>query len=102
MSGVHTAVDAPRVAEAGLFETVLTRLREEAGDHLGGTNVRLVPLAYLERPFSHILRVAVYGGEASRPDLHIFIKLFKPKTSDGGMEKMRVRVAHDFQLTCRV
>jgi Ser/Thr protein kinase RdoA (MazF antagonist) len=32
----------------------------------------------------------------------VFIKLFKPKPQDGGVEKMRARVVHDFEVSRRI
>jgi aminoglycoside phosphotransferase (APT) family kinase protein len=86
-----------------LFDPVLARLRAEAATHFGTSNAQLIPVAHEERPFSHLLRVAVCRDQdrTDRPVLHVFVKVFKPK-HDGGVEKMRVRVAHDFQITGRV
>jgi hypothetical protein len=84
-----------------LFEPVLVRLQADALAHFGTANARLIPIAHEERPFSHLLRVGVCRESADRPDLHVFIKIFKPKPLDGGVEKMRLRVAHDFQVSRR-
>jgi hypothetical protein len=83
---------------AQIFEPVLSRLQAEAAAYFGTADVRLIPLAYEERPFSHLQRVAVCHS-ADSPNLHIFIKIFKSKSIDGSVEKMRERVAQDFQMT---
>jgi hypothetical protein len=85
-----------------LFTPVLTRLRIDGPAHFGIAEPRLLPLAYEERPFSHLLRVGVCRPAADRADLHVFVKLFKPKPHDGGVEKMRARVAHDFEVSRRI
>lgn len=82
------------------FEPVLARLQAEAAAHFGTAHARLVPLAYEERPFSHLLRVAVCRHSTDRPDLHVFIKIFKAKSNDG-LENMRQRVVHDFHASQR-
>ena len=40
-----------------VFDPVLSRLRSEAPQHFGAAGVQLVPVAYEDRPFSHLLRV---------------------------------------------
>jgi aminoglycoside phosphotransferase (APT) family kinase protein len=85
-----------------LFEPVLARLRAEALEHFGTAGARLVPLAYEQRPFSHLLRVGICRNGAATPDQFVFVKLFKPKPHDGGVEKMRARVAHDFEVSRRI
>jgi hypothetical protein len=88
-------------AEVSRFAPVLTRLQENAIAHFGTADARLVPGAHEERPFSHLLRVGVYRNGASRPDLHLFVKLFKPKP-DLDADRMRRRVEQDFELSRRL
>jgi hypothetical protein len=84
------------------FQPVLAKLRVDAGAHFGCPDARLCPVAYEERPYSHLLRVRVLtGGDASESP-HVFVKIFKPKPHDGGVEKMRTRVAHEFGVTRRI
>ncbi len=85
-----------------LFEPVLEQLRADALGHFGTADVSLAPLAYEERPFSHLLRVGVCRHGTEDPDLYVFVKVFKPKPQDGGVEKMRRRVAHDFEVSRRI
>jgi hypothetical protein len=93
------AVASPGTQAAGkMFEPVLARLRNDVGN-FGAADARLVPMAYQERPFSHVLRVGMYLRETEAPARHFFVKVFKPKPDDGGVAKMRRRVEHDFAVT---
>jgi hypothetical protein len=80
----------------------LDRLREDAVAHFGTREIQFIRLAYEERPFSRLLRVGICRHGAGTPDEFIFVKLFKPKEHDGGVEKMRARVAHDFEVSRRI
>ncbi len=82
-----------------VFEPVLARLLMEATEHFGTPSAQLLPLAYEERPYSHLLRVRVSHQGLEPRDSHLFIKIFKPKPRDGGVEKMRLRVEQDFHTT---
>jgi hypothetical protein len=97
-----STIDSSMPPAPQVFEPVLARLRADALGHFGTAKARLVPLDYEERPFSHLLRVGVCRNGTETPDLHVFVKLFKPKPQDGGVEKMRVRVAHDFEVSRRI
>ena len=88
-----------RSAGLQLFDPILARLQADATSHFGTPDAQLVPLEHEERPFSHLLRVGVCRDRTNRPDMHVFVKVFKPKPHDGGIEKMRLRVAHDFEVT---
>jgi len=92
---------ASRTPATRLFEPVLARLQADAIALFGTPDARFIPIAHEERPFSHLLRVRVCRQE-SAPDLHVFIKIFKPKPVDGAVEKMRLRVAHDFEITRQI
>jgi hypothetical protein len=85
-----------------LFDPVLARLQADAAVHFGAADARLIPTAHEERPFSHLLQLTVRHQQPNRPHLHLFIKIFKTKPIEGGVEKMRLRVAHDFQVTRRI
>ena len=87
---------------SAVFDPVLSRLQADAAVGGDRTALRLVPLAHQERPFSHVLRVGVYPSDGSTAQRHLFVKVFKPKPDDGGVEKMRRRVAHDFDVTRHV
>lgn len=83
-----------------LFEPVLARLERDASAHFNGLSIRLVPAGLQERPFSHVLRLGVYSGEAPSPMSHLFVKVFKQKViPQAGPDAMRLRVAHDFEAT---
>jgi hypothetical protein len=100
MSAGLTVMDVP--SELSVFEPVLARLQAEAVAHFGTAETRLVPLAVEQRPFSQLLRVGVCRNGAVAPDVYLFVKVFKPKPEDGGVEKMRARVAHDFDVSRRI
>jgi hypothetical protein len=84
------------------FAPVLAQLRAESAVHFGTGDVRLEPVAYQERPYSHVLRVGVCRRGFDTPDLFVFVKLFKPKLLDGGADKMRRRIVHDFEVSRRI
>ncbi len=86
---------------AALFAPVLDRLQGDAAAHFDRGPVRLVPSGYEERPFSHLLRVAVYGKESPTPLSCLFVKIFKPKIVDGRADGLRDRIARDFEATRR-
>jgi hypothetical protein len=91
-----------RIAEAPRrqFEQILTRLAGNAGEHFGTASVQLVPVAYEDRPFSHLLRVKV-----SRPataDMHLFVKIIKTESVAGGIAKVRSRLVGDFETTRKI
>ena len=82
------------------FRSVLERLPAESCSHFGVDAVRLEPVSYQERPFSHVLRVAVFTSAASRPATHLFVKVFKASAVD--VPRMGQRVARDFETTSRI
>jgi hypothetical protein len=79
------------------FMPVLERFTRESGS-LFEPGVNLVPIAYQERPFSRLLRLAVRDSRSGLADRHVFVKLFKDKqlAEAGGMQG---RVAQDFAVT---
>lgn len=85
-----------------IFCPVLTKLGADPVSHFGAAEVRLVPAGVQERPFSQVMRLGVYPNGADEPASHIFVKVFKPKSIDGGMDAMRRRVAADYATTRRV
>lgn len=84
-----------------VFLPVLKRVEKNAAEHFGLDAVRLHPVDYHERPFSHLLRMRVCGGDG-RTAQHLFVKVSKAKDVPGGVEAMRDRVARDFEVTRRV
>jgi hypothetical protein len=89
------------LADQDLFAPVLRKLGIDATAYFGTSPVRLVPVAAFERPFSSLLRVAVYCEDA-KPLAHLFLKVFKPVEVEGGLDTLRRRVAEDFDTTRRV
>jgi tRNA A-37 threonylcarbamoyl transferase component Bud32 len=85
-----------------VFTPVLARLAADAASYFNVPAVRLSPAGSQERPFSHLLRLRVCDGETERTLSHLFVKVFKPKSTPGGGPKLRSRVANDFETTRRV
>jgi aminoglycoside phosphotransferase (APT) family kinase protein len=82
-----------------LFEPVLARLRSDACTHFDRDDLQLEPTHLHERVLSYVLRLAVRcPGNVPLP--HLFVKIFKPRPSPG-MEAMRARLQHDFDVTRR-
>jgi hypothetical protein len=79
------------------FAPVLERFAGDSGA-LFGPGVELVPVAYQERPFSRLLRLAVREPRSGQAHRHVFVKLSKDKVvaEAGGMQG---RVARDFAVT---
>ena len=90
-------VDAPAA-----FVPVLARLQADVGARFGAPVVQFDVAAYQDRPFSQLLRIRVWGEGRDRPLTHLFVKLTKPTALNGDREKLRQRVARDFETTCRV
>lgn len=82
-----------------VFEPVLQRLAADAASYVGAPSVRLTATRAIERPGSHVLRVAVHGQDDGTTLCHLFVKVFKPKRIEGGIEAMRARVARDHRTT---
>jgi hypothetical protein len=81
-----------------IFAPVLDAFRPDAAACFRGP-VRLRPDAYQERPYSHLLRVAVLNGESEQPASHVFVKVFKDKPVEGRTDGMRARVERDYATT---
>lgn len=84
----------------GGFQPVLDRLASESRLLFGSDTARLEPVSYRERPFSHVLRVAVYTSAEARPRTHLFVKIFKAAAAD--VQRMTLRVARDFETTSHI
>jgi aminoglycoside phosphotransferase (APT) family kinase protein len=85
-----------------VFAAVLPKLQRDTALAFGLERVDLIPLRYDERPFSHVLRVAVQAPLQSRPVTHLYVKITKPTALAGDRHRLRERVAHDFETTRRV
>lgn len=88
--------DVPR-----LFAPILPRLEADLRAHFRIPDVRVTPVGYENRPFSHILRVSVHTGQPPSERL-LFVKVFKSQADPPGVDKMRQRVRHDFESTRRI
>jgi hypothetical protein len=82
------------------FAPVLERFTLES-ESLFESSVELVPIAYQERPFSRLLRLAVRDPRSGQAQRHVFVKLFNDKVvaEAGGMQG---RVARDFAVTYEI
>jgi hypothetical protein len=98
---VPVRVLAPGEPTPAVFDAVLPRLRDDARQ-LFGADVRLQPVAYELRPFSHLLRLAVWQDGHTVPSSHCFLKIFKPKPVPDGEAQMRTRVEHDYATNRRI
>ncbi len=97
--GIHRL--APGAAVPAVFDTVLARFVADAPT-VFGAGVRLEPVAFELRPFSHLLRIAIVAQDDVTPARHCFLKIFKPKAVPDGEAQMRRRVEHDFATTRRI
>lgn len=95
---------AATAEEAGdtRFRDVLDKLKADPAAVTVSGSLRLQPTRFENRPFSHLLRVAVYEHDSALPRSHLFLKMFKPKAGDESNEKMRLRVVHEFDTLERV
>lgn len=80
------------------FEPILTRLAADSQACFDIPEVRLVPVGHEERPFSFLVRVAVWQPGGSTPIGHAFLKIYKPKDPASGVD-VRRRVVRDFEVT---
>jgi hypothetical protein len=93
------ATSVPDLSVPACFQPVLERLHADSADHFG-VPARLEPVDYRERPFSHVLKVAVYTNGAKGPSTHLFVKVFKAGAAD--VQRISARVAQDFETTARL
>lgn len=84
-----------------MFEPVMGWLDSVAAAHIGTSGVRLEPVRYEERPFSHVLKVAVRPDTSVVAERHLYVKLFKC-ASPKDLERIRGRVAREFEQTSDV
>lgn len=84
------------------FDPVLARLVHDAGAHYGCGAAKVVPVRFEERPFSYLLRVAVYGDGPDSPLSHMFVKIYKRDALGGDVDAIRARVEQDFDTTRRI
>lgn len=85
-----------------IFTPVLARLHADAAAHFGIASLRLVPSGRQDRPASHLLRLDVCRDGDDSPLSHLFLKVFKPKDIEGGLDAMRQRVERDYETTRRI
>jgi hypothetical protein len=81
------------------FKPVLAWLGSDSAALLGIPGAQFEAVAYEERPFSYVLKVAVYADGGAAPDRHLFIKIFKAGSSPDDVRRMRERVQSDFEKT---
>jgi hypothetical protein len=94
------ALSAVRGTPPAVFDHALRSLESDAARHFGAIGLRVQPLAYEDRLYSHLLLAAVAAPDAP-PSTHVFIKVFKLRP-DGDVEAMRRRVALEYAATTAV
>lgn len=82
-----------------IIAPLMAWLTAELPSHLGAPVVRLEPVNYQDRLFSRLFRVAVFTQAEKGPERHLYVKVFKSTGSAEDVERMRRRVAHDFERT---
>jgi hypothetical protein len=92
----------PATRTAQVFGPVLARLHADAERYFGVGPLLLGRVADEERPASYLLRLSVRRPGDAAVLSHLFVKVFKPKSIDGGLDAMRQRVARDFDTTRQV
>jgi len=95
----------PGMPASGLppeFGPVLLKLSAGSSSHFGCAGAHLEPVEYRERPFSHLLRAAVFANGRPGPVTHVFVKIFKVKAHEPDPERMRRRVVQEFESTLEV
>jgi tRNA A-37 threonylcarbamoyl transferase component Bud32 len=95
------SVRSPSAGEGALpqaFEPVLAWLASELPTYFGQPRVRVVPVLYQERPFSHLLKIVAMpdGAPSGR---RMFVKIFKSNGSPEDVARMRRRVEHEYERT---
>ena len=86
---------------ARMFTPILAQLRGDLAAQFGGPDLRLDPMTYEDRPFSHLLRIRATNGGRDR-ERRFFVKIVKANPDNGGVARMRRRVADDFRATGRI
>jgi hypothetical protein len=89
-------------AAAAAFAPILDRLTADAAAFFGAESVRLTTVELHERPFSFVARMAVSRQGAAEPFTYMFVKAVKVAGGDDERDRMRRRVAHEFDVTKRV
>lgn len=89
-------------AAAAAFAPVLDRLAIDTAAFLGVERVRLTTVELQERPYSFIARMGVHRQGEGPAFTHVFVKAVKVAGGVEERERMRRRVAHEFEVTRRV
>jgi hypothetical protein len=85
-----------------VFLPVLQHLAGDVSAHFGIARLQLRPIHYEDRPFTHLLRVAVHHERSRQPHATVFVKVVKPRQIEGGADALRERLIRDFEATRRV
>jgi hypothetical protein len=101
VSGVRRSTQQGRPFPS-LFEPVLTKLADELASLLGAADIRLEPVEYYDRPFSHVLRTGLVARGSSGSPRYLFVKIFKPRPNGPTVEQLQRRVVEEFETTRRV
>jgi hypothetical protein len=87
---------------AGLSDSVravLDRMRRDSDRLFGSRRAQISALTFQVRESSEVARVRVATSTAVR---HVFVKVFKPRPGEIGLESTRTRFRRDYDVTRRV
>jgi hypothetical protein len=87
------------VTLAAAFESVLERLTVDTAAFFGIERVRLVPVELHERPYSFVARMGVHRAGETAPFTFLYVKAVKVAGDAAARDRMRARVAHEFDVT---
>lgn len=88
-------------AVPAVFGATVQRLATDLAPVFGQQTVALDLLHYDDRPYSHVVRLAVRTPDSPLVLSRVFVKKLKIK-ADAGEARMRERVVHEFTTTQRV
>lgn len=88
--------------ELPALRSTVAALCGHGADGLNDQPVSYRVLRSQDRPFSRLHWAVEEDTATGRSLRHLFLKSLKPKAEDGGVEKMRRRVQHEFDTTARV
>ena len=84
---------------AAAFEPILERLTADTAAFFGIDGVRLTAVDAHERPYSFVARMGVHRPGETSPFTYLFVKAVKVSGGDDERDRMRKRVAHEFEIT---
>jgi Ser/Thr protein kinase RdoA (MazF antagonist) len=101
MTAPLASAEATPTAMPPAFWAIVRRLEVDLAHVLGESPVSLSPLRYDDRPYSHLLHVAVCRPGSGAVLARLFVKRIKTK-DDKSEDAIRERVVHEFTTSLRV